>query len=97
MTQPLDRPAAEPVVARVNRLLREDLLVTPPSPDADLLTTGLIDSVALVELCVALERVFQVRVGLEDLDPEHFRSVNRIASFVCNLGAVPGASTDPLA
>jgi len=95
MSQSADRQVPERVAARVNRLLQEDLLVAAPSLDADLLATGLIDSVALVELCVVLERVFQVHVGLEDLDPEHFRSVNRIASFVCSLGGVPAEATDP--
>ena len=77
------------VQERVGTLLRERLHVEAPSVDADLLTSGLVDSLGLVELCAALEEQFHIRVGLEDLDPEHFRSVERIASFVCRRAAGP--------
>lgn len=58
------------------------LNITIPSPDADLLASGLLDSLALVELLFQLESIYGVRISLENLDLESFRSVASIAAFV---------------
>ena len=53
-----------------------------PSPDTDLFETGLLDSLAFVELLLALERDFGVTTAVEDLEVDNFRSIARIAEFV---------------
>jgi len=53
-----------------------------PSPDLDLIDTGALDSIAFVELLVRLEDAFGVRVSLDDLDIDYFRSIRSIAAFV---------------
>ena len=37
----------------------------------DFLTEGIIDSLGFVELIVALEKYFDIRVNLTELDPQH--------------------------
>jgi acyl carrier protein len=76
--------ATEAVTDRVQRLFVETLNVEVPSPDADLIEGGLLDSLALVELLFALEREFAVTIALENLDIDTFRSVRTIAQFVEN-------------
>jgi D-alanine--poly(phosphoribitol) ligase subunit 2 len=67
---------------RVQRLFVETLNTPAPSPDADLIDTGVLDSLALVELLFALEREFGVTIPLEELDIDTFRTVASIAALV---------------
>ena len=50
--------------------------------DADLITSGVLHSLALMELLNQLEIHYGLRVALERLDFDDFRSVARIAAFV---------------
>ncbi len=68
--------------AQVARMVGEALRVEVPEPDTDLLETGTLDSLGLVELLLQLERRFGVKVDLEGLDFDHLRSVASIADFV---------------
>jgi D-alanine--poly(phosphoribitol) ligase subunit 2 len=70
------------VSERVQRLFLETLNVQVPSEDADLIESGVIDSLALVELLFAIEREFDVSLPLDDLDIDNFRSVNRISDVI---------------
>ena len=70
------------VIDRVQRLFVETLNTSAPSPDADLIDSGVLDSLALVELLFALEREFGVTIPLEELDIDTFRSVASIAELV---------------
>lgn len=70
------------VIDRVQRLFVETLNTSAPSADADLIDSGLLDSLALVELLFALEREFGVTIPLEELDIDTFRSVRSIADLV---------------
>jgi acyl carrier protein len=75
--------AGEPGVSeRVQRLFRETLNVEVPSADADLIESGVIDSLALVELLFAIEREFAVSLPLDDLEIDSFRSVSRISGVI---------------
>ena len=60
----------------------ERLNVTVPSLDADLLASGVLDSLALVELLVQIEARYGIQISLEKLDFDDFRSVSAIAAFV---------------
>ncbi len=74
--------APEAVRAELTALFARDLSVAVPSPDTDLLESGLLDSVGMVELLVRLEQRFGVRVEIENLEIEQFRSVAAIARFI---------------
>jgi acyl carrier protein len=70
------------VIDRVQRLFVETLNTSAPSSDADLIDSGILDSLALVELLFALEREFGVTIPLEELDIDTFRNVSSIAELV---------------
>jgi acyl carrier protein len=75
-------PGEPGVSERVQRLFRETLNVEVPSADADLIESGVIDSLALVELLFAIEREFSVSLPLDDLEIDSFRSVSRISGVI---------------
>jgi methoxymalonate biosynthesis acyl carrier protein len=70
------------VVERVQRLFVEALNIQVPSPETDLIESGMIDSLTLVELLFAIEREFAVTIPFDELEIESFRSVNRIGELV---------------
>lgn len=67
---------------RISRLFAEGLNVEIPSADTDLFDTGVLDSLAFVELLFLLEREFGVTTSVDDLEVDNFKSVARIAEFV---------------
>jgi D-alanine--poly(phosphoribitol) ligase subunit 2 len=75
---------------RVQRLFVETLNISAPAPDADLIDTGVLDSLALVELLFALEREFGVTIPLEELDIDAFRTVESIGRLVDGMRAEAG-------
>jgi acyl carrier protein len=75
----------ERVVERVLRLFGDELLIDVGSATTDLIETGLLDSLALVELIAAIEQEFQVDLALDALDIDAFRTVESIAAFVEGL------------
>jgi acyl carrier protein len=70
------------VSVRIEQLFAQRLHLEVPSPATDLLETGVLDSLGLVDLLVHLEREFGVVVSLADLDLAQFRSLESIAEFV---------------
>ena len=70
------------VVARLTRIFPEVLHIDPPAIDTDLFDTGVIDSLAFVELLLRLEQEFGVSVSVDDLEIDNFRTIERIAEFV---------------
>lgn len=70
------------LAAEIQALLSEKLLVEVDSPDADLLETGSLDSLTLVQLLLHLEEHFDVRLALDELEIQDFRSIRSIARLV---------------
>ena len=66
-------------------VLTRDLNVEVVHIDVDLIRTGLLDSLALVDLIAHLETQFGVSIPLDSLDVDVFRSVAHIADFVTEL------------
>jgi D-alanine--poly(phosphoribitol) ligase subunit 2 len=76
---------------RILTLFSTALNIEVPSVDTDLFDAGVLDSLAFVELLLQLEREFGVAAALDDLQPENFNSVARIAAFVAaRVGASRG-------
>jgi D-alanine--poly(phosphoribitol) ligase subunit 2 len=75
-------PDASALREQVADVFRRSLNLDVPSPDTELFETGLLDSLAFVELLVALEQDFGVTTSVEDLEVDNFRSIARIAEFV---------------
>jgi acyl carrier protein len=63
-------------------LFSEKLNIEVPSPDTDLIDSGLLDSLRLVELLLHLEASLGVRIALDEIDLDDLRSVKRIARLL---------------
>jgi acyl carrier protein len=67
---------------RLAQLFRTALNIEVPSTGTDLFESGVLDSLAFIELLLKLEEEFGVAVALDDLEVENFKSIERIAAFV---------------
>ena len=74
------------VQRRIATWFLEGLHLEIPSPETDLLETGVLDSLGFVELVLHLEKEFGVKITLEQVEIDNFRSVERIAAFLLNGG-----------
>jgi acyl carrier protein len=63
-------------------ILSEKIHVEVPSVETDLMESGLLDSLTLVELMASLEEKFGISISFDDIELDNFRSVDRIAEFV---------------
>jgi len=70
------------VQTRLARIFVERLDVEVPAPDTDLFETGIIDSLRFVALLAALEEAFGMRVTVNELEIDDFRTLSRIADFL---------------
>ena len=66
----------------IAKLINDQLLVEVSSPEDDLLASGVLDSLTLVQLLFDLEQHFGVTIPLEELEIDDFRSVHSIARLV---------------
>lgn len=69
---------------RIMALISEQMNLEVPSVDTDLFDTGLLDSLAFVDLLTQLEQKFGIAVSVDDLEIENFRTVARIAAFAAS-------------
>jgi acyl carrier protein len=67
---------------RIAGVFSHALHLDVPAFDTDLFDTGVLDSLAFVELLLQLEREFGVTTSVDDLEVENFRSIETIAVFV---------------
>ena len=70
------------LIDRLAQLFREVLHVNVSTPQTDLIESGLLDSLALVELLFEIEQRFGVDLALEELDLESFRTLERLAAVI---------------
>jgi acyl carrier protein len=76
---------------RVQVVIRDALGVEAPTPETDLIESGLLDSLALVSLITEIEREFGFELPLDGFDIESFRSVERMAAYVDAVRPVDAA------
>jgi acyl carrier protein len=70
------------MLEQVRTLFADVVGTEPPDDDADLIAAGLNDSLALVELLLALEQRIGIEIPMEMLDIERFRTIERLAALV---------------
>jgi len=68
--------------SRLRAFFSEKLSVKVSSVDADLIRTGILDSLALVELLIYIENEFGTDISLDDIEIEDFHSITRIAEYI---------------
>lgn len=56
----------------------------PHGDDASFLEEGIIDSIGFMELVAYVQQTFGIEVGPEDLVPDNFDSVNKLAHYVAS-------------
>jgi acyl carrier protein len=70
---------------RIVKIFSEKLNLEIPSVNTDLVEEGILDSLTFVELLVCLEQEFMVKVPMDSIDIDNFRSTAKIAEFVVGL------------
>jgi acyl carrier protein len=68
--------------AQFKAFFSEKLSVEVSSIDTDLVQTGILDSLALVELLAYIEKEFETEISLDDVGIEDFHSIAKIAEYV---------------
>src|SRR5690349_12522166 len=81
-TGELDEPARTDAFAPLRDLFLDELHIEMPAPDTDLLRTAVMDSLMLVELLVAIEDRFGVRLELGELSLDDIRSPRAIVALI---------------
>lgn len=71
--------------SRVSTIVKETLTVENIEIEQDLIESGLLDSLALVQLMMALEDRFDITISPEELDIEDYRSVKAISKMVARI------------
>lgn len=83
---------------KVYRLFEQALNQPAPAPEADLFDSGAVDSLEFMNLLLALDREFDLKLSFDNINLECFRSLGAIARHVAARGGldavvpVPGAS-----
>lgn len=70
------------LVGEVGRLITSTLLVEASTPEDDLLATGVLDSMTLINLLATLEERFGIRIALDELQIDDVRSILSIARLI---------------
>jgi acyl carrier protein len=81
-------------LARLRALMLEHLHVDVPSPDVDLLESGVLDSLQLVDLLLLIEQHFGQRIPIETIDLDDLRSLGRLARLLRAPRAPAPAAAD---
>ena len=70
------------LTTQIRLIFSAQMSIEIPDEDIDLLDSGLIDSLTMVDLLAHLESSYGFTVVMEDLDIEFFRSLKSIADYV---------------
>jgi acyl carrier protein len=68
--------------SRIETILENELRIVAPTDDVDLLESGTLDSLSLVDLIAAMERAFGIVVDLIDLDLDDVRTIGSLTRLV---------------
>ena len=85
-------PDTSTLAHQISALFAEKLHLQVPSVDTDLIDTGLVDSLTFVEFLAQLEAGFGIRVSLEDLEIDRFRTTSSIARFIASKNGAAAAT-----
>jgi len=83
------------LVHEIRSLIIDTLLVQVESADTDLLATGLLDSLGLIELLTQLEQRFKVRFDYQSLEFDDLRSPAMLAALVARYSGNEIRTHDP--
>ena len=69
----------------IQRYVAENLLFTerfPCGPDTSFLREGILDSMGVMELVTYVSTTFGIDIDAQDVTPENFDSINRLAAYI---------------
>ena len=75
------------VESRLLRMFTAEMNLEVSDADIDLIETGILDSLTFVDLLFRLEQEFGVKVAMESIETEQFRTIKKIAAFVLSARA----------
>jgi D-alanine--poly(phosphoribitol) ligase subunit 2 len=78
----------DPLLAELERIFADVTGSKPPSPDADLIEVGVLDSLALVEVLFAIEQELGVEIPADRLEVTRFRTLASLAELVAECRAL---------
>jgi len=79
---------------RLRALMLRHLHVEVPSADADLLESGVLDSLQLVDLLLLIEEHFGRRIAIEAIDLEDLRTLSRLTQLLNTPAATEASAHD---
>lgn len=77
-------PADTAIVRHLSALFRDKLFIEVPAPDTDLIDSGLLDSLQLVQLLLHVEQDLGHRIPLDEIDLDDLRSLERLAGVIAS-------------
>lgn len=78
----VDSSAPSEIGRRIEGILQNQMGLEVPDRETDLLASGTLDSLALVDLIVRLEKVFERPIPLSEIDLDELRTIDGIARLV---------------
>ncbi|MBI3525703.1 MAG: acyl carrier protein [Betaproteobacteria bacterium] len=81
---------ADAIIKQLQSLFVESLHIEVPSAETDLIETGLLDSLQMVELLLQLEQRFCFKIKIDEVDLDNLRTLSRIAELLDAHGAATG-------
>jgi len=66
----------------IRNYIMENVNLQELDDDFDIFEAGLVNSLFAIELMTFLEKVFDIKVTMDDLDMENFKTVNSTGRFV---------------
>lgn len=74
------------VKQQIREFIAENFLFNPDgfdiSDDASFLDEGVVDSTGTLEVVMFVEETFGIVVGDDEIEPENFDSVNKLAAYI---------------
>ena len=70
------------VQSRITSIFTEKLNLNAHQVDMELIETGILDSMGLIELLFQLEKEFGITISIEEIETDDFRSIAKIEEFV---------------
>lgn len=69
---------------RLARIFEDDLGLEVPAADADLFNSGIMDSLAFVDMLLKIEHEFDITLSLDTVEFDRFKSIESIAEFIAS-------------
>lgn len=66
----------------IRSYILENISIPALDDDFDIFEAGIVNSLFSIELMTFLEKAFNIKVTMDDLDMENFKSVNATSQFV---------------